>query len=236
MSVDAKEQRTLRDFYATLGDLATVCGGFSRLADRVPAAARAAKGVYFFFEPGEVGTDGVEGLRVTRVGTHGLTPGSRSSLGSRLRNHGGFAAGGNQRSSVFRRHVGDALMRAGRIETVAGWLVGSTCVADQREAEREAEVAVSMRIRAMPYLWLRIDDDAGPASGRGFIERNSIALLSSATARTFDPPSAGWLGRHASREPIRQCGLWNVRHVGDAHEDDFVQRLAAYTRGMSSLR
>jgi hypothetical protein len=30
----------------------------------------------------------------------------------------------------------------------------------------------------MRFLWIDIDDEPGPASIRGFIERNSIALLS----------------------------------------------------------
>jgi hypothetical protein len=36
------------------------------------------RGVYFFMEEGENGTDSGEGLRIVRVGAHALTPSSRS--------------------------------------------------------------------------------------------------------------------------------------------------------------
>ena len=47
------------------------------------------KGVYFFFEPGEDRSCSGQGSRVVRVGTHGLTASSDSSLWQRLRQHRG---------------------------------------------------------------------------------------------------------------------------------------------------
>lgn len=49
---------------------------------------------------------------------------------------------------------------------------------DIRTAETPAEREVSRIIRAMPFLWLAIDDPPRRDSMRGYVERNSIALLS----------------------------------------------------------
>jgi hypothetical protein len=47
-----------------------------------------------------------------------------------------------------------------------------------RAAENALECEVSKVICAMPFLWLAINDEPGAESLRGYIERNSIALLS----------------------------------------------------------
>ena len=68
------------------------------------------RGVYFFFEKGEKRRDGVT-ARVVRVGTHALDPGGRGKLWNRLRLHRGpLSGGGDHRSSIFRKHVGGALL------------------------------------------------------------------------------------------------------------------------------
>jgi hypothetical protein len=138
---------------------------------------------------------------------------------------------GNQRGSIFRRHVGAALMDTGRIEVIPDWLVGSNATASQRVAERAAERAVSLYIGRMPFLFLPIEDAAGPDSDRGYFERNAIALLTSAAACALDPPSPAWLGRHARKAAVRESGLWNVRHVGEAIDDGFLDRLSRLVPG-----
>jgi hypothetical protein len=86
-------------------------------------------------------------------------------------------------------------------------------------------MAVSERIRAMPFLWLQVDGPEGPAD-RTAIERGAIALLSNFRREVVDPPSKGWLGRHAQAEDIRESGLWNVEHVREQPEESFFERLA----------
>ena len=82
------------------------------------------RGVYFFFEPGELREDG-RTPRVVRVGTHAVSAGSRTTLWTRLRDHRGHVigrhvGGGNHRASIFRRHVGSALLGRGLGEALAG--------------------------------------------------------------------------------------------------------------------
>jgi hypothetical protein len=68
-----------------------------------------------------------------------------------------------------------------------------------RRSEEAAEREVSRIIRAMPFVWLAVDDAPGPDSLRGYIERNSIALLSNLGRPPLDPPSSGWRGRACDR-------------------------------------
>jgi hypothetical protein len=69
----------------------------------------------------------------------------------------------------------------------------------------------------MPFLWLSIEDDAGPHRLRSYIERNSIALLSNYHKLALDPPSQSWLGHHSHRERVRKSGLWNQNHVDELY-------------------
>ncbi len=78
----------------------------------------------------------------------------------------------------------------------------------------------------MPFLWLPVEDAAGPDSDRGLIERNATALLSNPAACRLDPPSPAWLGRHAPAAAVRASGLWNVRHVGEGWDPAFLDRPA----------
>lgn len=77
----------------------------------------------------------------------------------------------------------------------------------------------------MPFLWLEIDDEPGPDSVRGLVERNSIALLSNFRRAPLDPPSPGWLGHRCNRERVRLSGLWNQNHVEETHASGFLDTL-----------
>lgn len=79
-------------------------------------------------------------------------------------------------------------------------------------AEAPIEVAVSEYLAQMPFLLLSINDEAGPHSLRGFVERNVIALASHYQPPCIDPPSSVRLGRASNREKVRRSGLWNQRH------------------------
>lgn len=218
----------LQRFYSLLDDLKTRSGGYALLSTPWPTTMGRSSGVYFFFEEGETRSGSGSGPRVVRVGTHALHAGGRSTLRGRLRNHRGSANGGNTRTSIFRRHVGGALMRAGLTPEVPGWWSGSTASPAQRALEHSTEVLVSARIGAMPYLWLPVDDPAGPDSDRGRLERGAIALLTQPETLQLDPPSPGWLGYHARRPEVSRSGLWNVRHIADAPDPGFLECLAGY--------
>ncbi len=185
------------------------------------------RGVYFFFEDGEIRSGSGSGKRVVRVGTHGLIKGSQSTLWGRLRQHKGFVyGGGNHRGSVFRLHIGKALIKnSDWSEGIRNtWGKGSSANRELRQAEILLEKAVSNYIGEMPFLWLSVPDIPGPECKRAYIERNSIALLSN-SYKPFDTPSKLWLGSSSDHKSIRRSGLWNVNHVGEKYEPNFLDIL-----------
>jgi len=214
----------IRRFYEILESLEKRVGGIRTLANCNGHMDWPERGVYFFFEPGEMRTISGSGLRVVRVGTHGLKEGSQTTLWKRLRQHQGTlkSGGGNHRGSVFRRHVGAAMIaRDGWTGPAArDWNISGSAPRTVRDAEIPLERAVSKHINIMAFLWLAIEDVPGPKSQRGVIERNAIALLSNYYSGdwSIDPASENWLGKWAKREEIRRSGLWNVNHISDHYQ------------------
>ena len=207
-------------FYELLDGLVQRLGGLRRLADCDGRQDWPERGVYFFFEMGEMRSDSGSGPRVVRVGTHAITGGSRTSLWGRLSQHRGAAknAGGNHRASIFRFLIGAALQGGIDTPVVSSWghkrdfgqaarTLGEP-VEELRAKERRLEAAVSMYIGAMPFLWIDVPDPPGPGSRRNTIERGTIALLSNWNKPALDPPSSGWLGLSSDRDRIRGSGLW----------------------------
>lgn len=221
----------LSRLYTLLDRLHEQQGGYHMLSTCTGRMAWPARGVYFFFEPGEVRAGG-EDLRVVRVGTHAVSRPSRATLWQRLALHKGNPNGGSHRGSVFRRHVGAALFARGGFPAAIGetWGIGNSAGSDEvRQTEKPLERAVSAYIGGMPFLVLAANDEPGPASVRGYIERNAIGLLSTA-GLAADPPSLDWLG-HLCRAPaVRASGLWNVDYVGEAYDPAFLDRLEALVR------
>lgn len=181
-----------------------------------------ARGVYFFFEHGEHRRSAPLASRVVRVGTHAVGAGAKSSLWGRLRMHRGTKAGsGSHRSSIFRHHVGVALLRLeGR--DLATWHDKKS--PKEKAEERAHELEVSRRICAMSVLWVNVSDLPGPTSDRAVIERNAIALLSNGR-EPLDLPSASWLGRSSADARIAQSGLWNLNHVDGQYDPAFLDVL-----------
>ena len=164
---------------------------------------------------------------MVRVGTHALTATSKATLWGRLRQHRGHLAGsdpggGDHRASVFRRHVGAALIRRDGLpdDLLASWLDRRRPRHERASQEAGIERQASRHIGAMPFLWLSVPGRAD----RGYLESNSIALLSRLSGG-LDQPGASWLGRHAERPEIRESGLWNVHHVSGHYDPAFLRRL-----------
>lgn len=87
-----KTSRDLEDLYGVLSELRFRLGGFRQLRDTSGRSGWPRRGVYFFFDKHEPRGSGNE-LRVVRVGTHALRPGSRTTLWGRLHNHKGHEGG-----------------------------------------------------------------------------------------------------------------------------------------------
>ncbi|MBB5052689.1 hypothetical protein HNQ36_002663 [Afipia massiliensis] len=216
----------LQRFYSAIGRLEERLGGARTLANCSGRQRWPQRGVYFFMEDGESRSESGTGQRIVRVGTHALKAESGTRLWSRLSQHRGQlrSGGGNHRGSIFRLIVGTALIARHGYEYPT-WGNGNTANSDIRLGETELEREVSRVIGAMPFVWLAIDDEPGADSLRGYIERNSIALLSDFNKRSLDPPSKDWLGHRCNRERVRKSGLWNSNHVDELYNADFLNRL-----------
>ena len=171
--------------------------------------APSTKGLYFIFEPGEVRMDGSSKFRVVRVGSHGLTVRSRSTIWTRLFEH--LMANGR---SVFRSDVNRALrMRAGH---------GDGSIGHKHSA------CITRYIGRMPFLWVDVDGDDGHKK-RKKIESNTIALLSRLNKGQGEAPdklSKDWLGRYSGKEEICRSGLWNVQHTKHGYSKSFLKVLS----------
>jgi hypothetical protein len=226
----AVDRQRLHDL---LERLATAQGGTRQLRDCHGRLDWPSHGVYFFYEAGETERDGRP--RIVRVGTHALSTTSRTTLWHRLRQHRGWTkgrspGGGNHRGSIFRLHVGAALIRRGhrQQELLESWLARKP--AQVHPAEGEIEREVTAVISRMPFTWLAVPTAADVSSGRGDVERNAIALLAGAA------PSPAWLGHYAPSSAVRESGLWNVNHVNDDYDTRFLLRLEDRIQAAATVR
>lgn len=224
-----EQQRRLDDFYCLLGELGSRSSQGRSLGEALQSRDVPKEGVYFFFEPGEFRPGSGKQLRVVRIGTHGVSASARSTLRGRLRNHAGTrAGGGNHRGSIFRLHVGHALLqRDGR--SSSSWARGSSVPTDVRgdlsalDAEAKLEQQVSAYIRAMPVMWVRVPGASTASNQRAYLEANAIALLSNGMA-PIEPASTSWLGLHSPKEMIRRSSLWNLRGVNGSCDAGFLKQ------------
>jgi len=227
----------LNRLYGILEDLRTRVGGYRYLRDCDKRTGWPDQGVYFFFEPGELRGNGTQ-LRVVRVGTHAVSEGSRTTLWNRLSQHRGtmgasHAGGGNHRGSIFRLHVGTALLnRDGYTEELRELWFRLHVSPEERHREYPLEKDVSDHIRAMPFLWVAVPGPASKTSDRSLIESSCVGLLSNKGKAAIDPPSSGWLGHYADRAAVRESGMWNVDFVDNEYDPSFLDVLARYVTQM----
>lgn len=173
-----------------------------------------ARGVYIFLDPAERNFM-ADAPRIVRIGTHAVSKGSRSSLRNRLRNHLGTSNGsGNHRGSIFRLHVGRAMLEAeDGSKELSSWGLEQAAPFEARASEAEHERRVSEYLRRLEVFIIPIDDEPSKDSMRARTETQLIALCSEGL-QTIDKPSLEWLGLRSPMETIVRSGLWNLRDVG----------------------
>lgn len=196
----------------------------------LPTARRdwGTKGVYFFFETTETRANHDE-LRIVRIGSHS---GEKSSIESRVVGEHAIDWG----RSVFRNHLGAALIRQGKFDNeidsadrdkwAALW---SSCVGSNTAHNDPKRLhptlhslhpIVTRTIESMTLVWVEIAD----RTERLELEKQCIRLLSNYQRQgaPIDAPSHGWLGRHSLHEEVQHSGLWNVQHVKKPHTPGFL--------------
>ncbi len=222
-------------FYETLSRLEQRLGGRRTLMNADDDRPWPVRGVYFFFEPGELRSASGAGDRVVRVASHSARPDAPvGRWGGLLADRGGPSGGGNHRSSIFRRLVGEALLRQSN-RALPSWGVGGSLreaarrlhvdVASVAANEAALEIEVSAYIRQMPFIWMEAPDAPSPDGRRDFFLRHAIALLSNSPRRS-DPPSQAWLGLSSSRHRVRTSGLWNNNHVQKTYDPRLLDAMS----------
>lgn len=225
--------RDIDKFYTLLDGLEKSIGGKRELGNCHGRMDWPSRGVYFFFHPEET-RKSTDQLRLTRIGTHAVSEGSGTSLWDRLRTHRGakrgtYEGGGNHRGSVFRKRVGEAIIEKNSLQKeYPEWGIGSSAGRELRLDELELERQVSEYLRDLPFLWVKVDDDPGPESDRAYIERNAIALVSNYAKDSIDARDEDWLGHYSPVPEIQDSGLWNINHVEEKYEPEFLDTLARY--------
>jgi hypothetical protein len=185
------------------------------------------RGVYFLLEDTERNNKPFE-FRITRVGTHAVSSGSRTTLWDRLATHRGVGNGsGSHRSSIFRLHVGRSIIASGGHANISTWGAGQVADRATRDDETTLEREVTKVIGRMRVLVVAIGDDPGPSSDRSYVERNAIGLLSRA-AVLHPRKSRTWLGNWSASHKISTSGLWNLNHLYDVPDPQFVDVLEQY--------
>ena len=170
MSHDRREsdRRRLHDL---LDRLAARPGGLRRLSECHGRLGWPRQGVYFFYEDGETGPDGRP--RVVRVGMQRPDPDQPvHPVGGASQHRGNVGGrrpgGGNHRGSIFRLHVGAALIRrTGSPTTCLPQLLARPEPATLHPGERDVERAVSALIGRMPFTWLAVPTQPDGTSARG---------------------------------------------------------------------
>lgn len=194
----------------------------SFLLGDLPSRKLPDRGVYIFLDPDERNFAGSRG-RIVRIGTHAISEGSKSLLRTRLRAHlGQLDRSGNHRASIFRLHVGRAILeRDFGQKRLSTWGVGQDAPKRVRALELKHEKRVSEYLARLEVVVLPVSDAANKYSLRSVVERQLIALCSE-SLQPIDHASKAWLGRHSPSSLIVKSGLWNLRDVGSQYDPDGV--------------
>ena len=200
----------LNKFYELINKLEK----FESIDEFLKSEQKYSKGVYFFFDPAEKINNGYN--RIIRVGSHGLSGKSNSTLKGRLRQHKGFLnGGGNRRVSVFRRHVGNAIIKKENF--------------DEKEVQDEVLAKmISDYINSLPLAVLLFEDDADK---RRIFEKNSIRILSNCSENF----NKDWLGSFSIDEKIKKSGLWNIQHVKIKKENEKCAEIKEFLIALETL-
>jgi hypothetical protein len=204
--------------------------GLRRLRD-ILAEELPKQGVYFFFDDDELTSFSTAVPRLVRIGTHGVSAGSVATLRNRLRTHLGTRSGaGNHRASVFRLHVGRAIIERDQLQPrYPNWGRGQSASKDITELEGPLESKVSEYIGNLRVLFIPVLDTAGTGSMRATIERQFISMFTENLC-AIEESSPMWLGRYSDKPSIRDSGLWNVRDVGAEYDLKFIPFLDGLLR------
>ena len=169
-------------------------------------------GVEFYFEDEEVRTESNK-LRVVRIG-------ASNGIFDRLNND---HMGDNAKNSVFRRHIGKALLN--RQEGVQNLYAEN--ISNNIDDIIDEEMVSEYLLSKIQFLILPVKDIS--------LKFSAISLLSNySTPDEVNPPTDEWLGNDSIKSngrpnrKIRKSGLWNMKYVESTNVDrqeEFLREL-----------
>ena len=202
-------------------ELYSLVNSLPRMNHETPPDLLPENGIYVFFEAGEqVQWRETTIARIVRVGTHR----ENDRFRRRIRQHYGNVRSlrGNKNGSVFRKHMGGALLRRDNPgdPRLRDWLTQGG------PSFHEVEERVSRRLReSFKFSCFEVNG----REQRLALERGLITLLAQ---NPIGQPSEDWLGRHANDEKIRRSHLWNTQHVdADPLTMAELEQLGTFTKG-----
>lgn len=186
---------------------------------KTPISKLPTDGIYFFYEDGEFYRNGIEKRkRIVRVGTHRVDGNFRS----RINNH----YKGNKNSSVFRKHLGGALIRKKNPDDkrLNQWLEQDAPTFQEIENDVSNVLKGKFRFKCIPV------EDRQERLG---LEEQLIATLSNCPECS---PSEKWIGAYAASEEIRSSGLWNTQHVSSKNiiTENEIERIKVLSERFNS--
>jgi len=185
------------------------------------------KGVYFILDSSESSKTSGKNPKIVRIGTHQVRVNSKSTLWGRIKAHKGTNnEDGYHRSSVFRIHVGNAIIKKEGLKCKT-WGEGNRTKKEIHIGEKEIEKKVSEHIGKLKVIVLSVNDEASPNSDRAKLEKNLIALIS-AKNNNSEKNSNKWLGKKSPRNEIRESSLWNIDYVDDKFDEKCFKILEKY--------
>ncbi|MGD9994716.1 MAG: DUF6884 domain-containing protein [Salinivirgaceae bacterium] len=210
--------KLINDLYEIFNSFKKQKGKILKLKELVKSEFVPTKGLYVFFNEDEQRILTPTQNRIVRVGTHAVSEGAKSKLYQRLKQHKGMnSLDGNHRSSIFRLHVGNALIQKNNLECNT-WGQNIKINEKQKKQESIIEKMVSEYIGEMPVLLININDNSSKFSDRSYIEQNMIALLSD-NFLPIDVQYENWLGNYSIHEAVRSSSLWNVDYTKNKNYD-----------------
>lgn len=170
-------------------------------ASRIPS-----NGIYVLFENGETSHGGP---RIVRAGTHT----GNGQLPSRLKQH--FLQENKDRS-IFRKHIGRALLCSGSDSFLTFWNLDRTskkarsvaCTDEELTKQRTIEIDVTRYMRTSFSFVVIAEPD------KDMRLRLESRIISTLSRCPVCEPSPSWLGTSSPKVKIRESGLWLVNELG----------------------
>ena len=177
------------------------------------------KGIYFFYEDGEVWGHGGDKPRIVRIGTH-----KNGNLRSRIKEHYlldkswmNFNENKPKPSdrSIFRKNIGRALLNKDMDGYLQIWNINFIRSRNKElfgskrniEKEKRVEEMITRIIREkFSFRFIVLDSQ----KERKRLERSLIGTVAQCK---LCKPSANWLGNYSPIQKIRESGLWLVHYL-----------------------